>query len=337
MNTMYSGLGRLLCGAIAFVGAHAMSATPSSAQSGEVVYYGFAGAFLEPVIKGFNAQYPNVTVKAVTGDAGEIMGRIKAESGQPRADVVFLGAGEIVANASLFRPYVSKHIDAFPEMGYVKLGDDIMYYGYNYSIQTIAVNTDMMPLDEAPKSWADLLDPKYKGKILVGHPAQSGAGYDTFGQILDMFGWEGVQKYIENASFVSKTGLVINNLGRGEYPIALLEEARADMMTGEGYHVSVVYPVEGVVPVPFGIALVKGGPNPENAILLAEFFNSVEGQNIQATVLNRRVPRTDAVAPKGLPPMSSLKINHDYDYIRAAQEHDKNLGKFSEYYERAGR
>ena len=285
--------------------------TAALAQSGEVVYYGFKGANVPGTIKAFNKIYPNIKVKAVTGQGAQTMARIKAEKDNPQGDVIYGNSSTLINNYQYFEPYKSKHHDAFPEWALMKVGDNIMGYGYNVSIQIFVVNTNVMKVEDAPTSWKELMLPKYKGKFMVGNPALSSAGYFSYAQMYIMYGRAGIDKYVENGTFVSKTNMVPANVGRGEVAFGLVEETKSWGLADKGFPVKVIYPAEGVVPTVGGIGLIKNRPNMENGLLLAEFMNSREGQNINVATRNRRASRKDADAPRGLAPFSELILNQN--------------------------
>ena len=308
------------------------SGTAAMAQSGEVIYYGFKGDNVPATIKAFNAIYPNIEVKAVTGQGSETLARIKAEKDNPQGDVIYGDTNTMLNNPQYFEPYKSKHHDAFPAWSLMKVGDDIMAYGYNVSIQIIVVNTNVMKVEDAPTSWKDLMQPKYKGKFMVGNPVLSSAGYYSFSQMYIMYGRSGIEGYIENGTFMSKTNLVPANVGRGEIAFGLVEETKSWGLADKGFPVKVIYPAEGIVPTVAGIGLIKNRPNKENGLLLAEFMNSREGHNINVATRNRRAPRNDADAPRGLAPFSELKLNQTVNVDETIKNYDEWVKIFDEIF-----
>jgi ABC-type Fe3+ transport system substrate-binding protein len=170
-----------------------------------------------------------------------------------------------------------------------------------------------MSVADAPRSWKDLLKPQYKGKFLLGNPGSTTAGYDSYAQMLQIVGPNEVKKFIDNAVFSSETNLVPQEVGRGEVAMGLVEETKSLEMINQGYPVEMIYPSEGLVPTIDGWALVRNAPHPDNAKLFTDFMDSQEGQNINVTARNRRVARDDATSPKGLLPMSQLKVNTTVD------------------------
>ena len=306
--------------------------TAALAQSGEVTYYGYKGAMIPATIKAFNKVYPNIKVKVITGQGTETLARIKAEKENPQGDVIYGDTNSLINNYQYFEPYKSKHHDAFPAWSLMMVGDKIMAYGYNVSIQIFVVNTNVMKIGDAPTSWKQLMEPKYKGKFMVGNPALSSAGYYSFSQMYIMNGREGAEKYVENGTFMPKTNLVPANVGRGETAFGLVEETKSWGLADKGFPVKVIYPDEGVVPTVAGIGLIKNRPNMENGRLFAEFMNSREGHNINVATRNRRAPRKDADAPRGLAPFSELKLNPKVNVDETVKNRDAWVKIFDEFF-----
>ncbi len=302
----------------------------ANAQSGSVVYYSSGSSQLaEPLVKAFNEHYPDIDVEVITAGSTALYTRVKAEQDNPRGDVVFMGLELFEANPELFEPYVSKHNDEFPPNAVAK---DHRYYEFQTTIQTIGVNTDEMDLADAPKSWADLIDPKYKGKILMANPSLSGAGWGQLDQMVQLYGWDYVEKLVENAVFIPKTNVVPVQLGRGEFPIGLAEETKNFDQRQEGYPVEVIYPAEGVALRAGAVGIIKGGPNPENAKLFADFHNSKEAHEINVAVRNRRSSRHDVPPPDGLPPLQELSVDPNFDPTLAGKTKEETLQKFDQIF-----
>ena len=301
-------MNKFLMSAIAFATLAAISGA-AHAQKGEVVLYGYKGPNMEGSKKAFENLYPNITVKIVTGDTGQLLTRMLAEKDNPRGDVLTGDRDHFINHTYLFKPYISQHHAAFPKWALFEKDGQNWAYGYTISIQVFAVNTNKMKAEDAPKSWKELALPKYKGKFMVGNPALTGAGYYSFSQMLQMYGWDEMEKYIENARFVSSTDTVPANVGRGEVEFGLVEETKSWSLAEEGFPIKVIYPSEGIVPNVGGVGILRNSPNPENALLFAEFLNSLEGHNINVATRNRRTPRADANPPKGLVPLSEIKVN----------------------------
>jgi iron(III) transport system substrate-binding protein len=326
MTEIYGPM-KILAGAVlalALVG----GGTAAWAQKGSVVYYNSGGAKLaRAMVKDFNKKYPDITVEVINAGTGELLTRIKAESKNPRGDV-FRGAVEAFdAEPGLFESYKTKDHDKFPAD---TIGKDNKFYGYNTAIMMFIVNTKLLPLDKAPKSWKDLAKPAYKGQIIWAHPSLSGSGARQLAQMIQLHGWGHVAKVIGNSVVVPKSRLVFTNVAKGEGAIGMTEESKVYRMKGKGYPVEAVYPSEGVGMSYGSVGLIKGGPNGENARIFADFHNSYEGHMIGVKVLKRRSPRPDVPAPKDMPATKDVTF-FEYDRTAETKDRDSNIRRFDEH------
>jgi iron(III) transport system substrate-binding protein len=299
------------------------------AQKGTVVYYSSGGAKVaKAVVKAFGKKYPDITVEHIIGGTGELTNRIKAEKDNPRGDVFRAAVEAFYSFPELFDSYQTKEDASFARN---LVGKNHEFYAYSTAIQLFIVNTDMLPEAEAPKSWQALGDPKYKGKIIMAHPAVSGSAFRQIAQMVHLHGWDLVEKVIGNAVFVAKSRLVYTNVAKGEYAVGVTEESKPYRMAKDDYPTIAVYPEEGVAMSYGAVGLIKNGPNPVNARLLADFINSRQGHELAVKVENRRSPRADVPAPKLMPKSSDIKF-FDFDEEKAAQNRDEILKKFEELY-----
>ena len=314
----------LLCAAAAML---ALAASPAVAQSGRVVVYNAGGPELfKPMSEAFAAKYPQVRIDVINAGVGELFTRIRAETANPRGDVLMGASGEaFVGNTDLFLSYRSKEAAAFdPKV----VGPNDSFWGFSMPLQALIVNTRLMPLDQAPKSWKDLGEPRYKGKIIMSNPSLSGSAYGQIAQILQLHGWDLMQKVIANATFVAQSAVVYQNVAKGEYAIGLTGDSNIVTMAEQGYPVAAVYPSEGTALRFDASGVIKGGPNQENAKLFLDFVNSKEAHDI-IVKSKRRSVRTDAPAPGGQVPTTQIKT-FAYDDAAAARDRNANLEKFDD-------
>ena len=301
------------------------------AQSGEVVSYNANGSKLaQALTAAFQKKYPNIKVETIVGGSGELLARVKGEKDHPRGDVYNGSMETLVSSPELFMATKTAEHDKFTDMAY---GKNNLYYGDSLSLQVVMVNTEMMSLADAPKCWKDLADPKYKGKIVMANPSLSGSAYSQLAQLIQLYGWGIAEKVINNSIFVPKSRLVYTNVSRGEAPIGITEETKPYKEAAKGFPVKTVYFCEGTGMRYGAIAMIKGGPNPKNGKLYYDFMNSKKGHEIGVKVRKRRSPRHDVSVPKGLPPLSEVKL-FAYDGLTAASSRDAYLKKFNEIFSR---
>jgi iron(III) transport system substrate-binding protein len=317
----------LKCASIA-IAVTMLAAGAARAAETVVVYNAIGTEMMQAFVDGFQKLHPDVNVQVISGGSGELITRIKAESGNPQGDVL-LGpdADNFDAMIELFDSYKSKEDAAF---GKGTAQPDHKYYGFSMNFQAFIVNTKMMPVDSAPKSWADLAKPEYKGKIMMANPAQSGSAYSQMHQILMLYGWDMMQKIVSNATFVPSSKLAYQNVAKGEFPVGLTSEFNILKSKLEGFPVEAVYPSDGTAQIIDASGIIKGAPHLENAKLFLDYINSKPAHELLVEIDKRRSARADVAPPPGLAPISDIKT-FPYDSIGAAKDHTKDLELFDQY------
>jgi len=160
-----------------------------------------------------------------------------------------------------------------------------------------------------PKSWADLLDPRFKGKIVIGNPEKSGSAYAQVYGFYQMFGDKGLEKLVENATILDSSSLVYKGTAEGEFALGItMEYAAQRYVAGGNQKIKIVYPTDGVISAPEGAAMIKGCKNPEAAKQFMDYLLSKEVEDMIFAKYFRRATRPDAAEVAGMPATASLKI-----------------------------
>jgi iron(III) transport system substrate-binding protein len=149
-------------------------------------------------------------------------------------------------------------------------------------LSSLGYNTNLVKAEDAPKSFADLLDPKWMGKMVKGHPAYSGTIMTATFQIVREFGWGYLEKLARQK--------VMQVQSSTDPPKKLALGERAVMADGNDYNliqlkeagqpVEVVYPTEGTPVVVGPSAVFKSAPNPNAARLFQSWLHSLEAQQL---------------------------------------------------------
>jgi iron(III) transport system substrate-binding protein len=311
----------------------AASLLPSRGLAAEtvVVYSAISTKVMQAFVEGFKKKQPDIGIQVISGGSGELLSRMKAERNNPRGDILAGPDTDVFDGAiDLFAPYQSTEAAAFDAAAHHPEGK---YYGFSTNFQVMIINTKMMPLEQAPKSWADLATPALKGKFIMANPAQSGSAFSQLHQIVGLHGWDVMDKIILNATFVSSSKLAFQNIAKGEFPIGLTSEFNVVQSKEEGFPVAAVYPADGTALINDANGLIKGGPNPVVAQKFLDYVNSREGHEILVSVDKRRSARKDVAPPPGLPPIASIKAI-PYDSAGAAKNHDTEIERFDKTFSR---
>jgi len=159
---------------------------------------------------------------------------------------------------------------------------DGMFASFRVSLSAVAYNTDLVKREEAPTSFADLLDPKWTGKIVKAHPGYSGTILTATFQIVRELGWEYLEKLAKQK--------VMQVQSATDPPKKLALGERAIMADGGEYNVlqikesggpvEIVYPTEGIPLVVGPNGLFKNAPNPNAARLFQCYCFTPECQQL---------------------------------------------------------
>lgn len=320
------------------------SAEPGTSQAGEnttepegtvVVYSPHDADPLNAGINAFMEKYPNVKVEVVAAGTGELLNRIKAESNSPLADVLWGGgADSLAAFKDYFAPYVCANDEFIDE----KFKDkDDLWIGESPLPMVLFYNKELLEKDgiPVPQSWNDLLKPELKGKIAFTLPSKSGSAYTQLvTMILGHGGKEDGWKFIEDL-YANLDGKMLDSSSKahklvadGEYYVGLTLE-KAAVLYKDNDNVGFVYPNDGTSAVPDGVALVKDGPNPDNAKLFIDFVTSKECQMSQMNDWSRRPVRSDIEVAEGLDPLTEIELV-DYDFDWAANNKEEIIERFND-------
>src|SRR6476469_3058926 len=157
---------------------------------------------------------------------------------------------------------------------------DGMFASFRVSLSPIAYNTDLVKREEAPKSFADLLDPKWAGKIVKAHPSYSGTALTATFKIARDIGWDYLEKLAKQRVMqVQSSTEPPKKLALGERAImADGNEYVLLVMKKEGNPVEPIYPKEGSPLIISPSAIMKNAPHPNAAKLFQNYLFSLEGQ-----------------------------------------------------------
>jgi iron(III) transport system substrate-binding protein len=283
-------------------------------KEGKVSYYSALELNVaERLGKAFEAKYPGIAVRVERSGAERIFQRISQEQGSGINAVDVANSTDPAhyldwKSKGWLAPYlpedVAKH---FPADQFDPDGLWATSCGW---IEAIGYNTDLVKREDAPKSYADLLDPKWQGKIVKAHPGYSGAIMTATFVLSRDLGWSYFERLAQQK--------ILQVQSAADPPKKLLLGERAIMADGNDYNllllkdqgkpVEVVYPTEGspLIIVPSGV--FRNAPNPNAARLFQSFFFSAEFQQLLVDDYAHRSFHALIKEKPGHTPLSALKL-----------------------------
>lgn len=301
----------------------------AQAQTPRVVVYTAAKQVLVDALTTRFTQETGIRVEAVSAGSSDVIRRALAEASAPRADVIWsIGAETLEANKNIFTPYSP----AEAKMLVPAYAVSPAWIPFSGILVAFAVNTKLVKPADYPKSWAELADPKWKGQIASARADSSGSAFQQFATVLTIYGdkgWDIYKRILDNMQLADSSGLVSRLVNDGEAKVGIvLEDDALDYVKGGG-PVAIAYPSDGTSTIADGMALVKGGPNPEQAKKFLDWMVTKPVQEIVVREMGRRAVRTDVPSAGAAKPLSEIKII-DYDIPAIAGHRNDWIARWRE-------
>jgi iron(III) transport system substrate-binding protein len=267
----------------------------------------------ERLARTFEAKYPGIAVRVERSGAERIFQRIAQEQGSGIKAVDVANSTDPAhylewKKNDWLAPYLPADVARYFPAD--QIDPDGIHATSCAWTEAIGYNTNLVKREDAPKSYADLLDPKWQGKMVKAHPGYSGAIMTATFVLARDLGWPYLEKLAQQK--------VMQVQSAADPPKKILLGERAVMADGNDYNlvllkdqgkpVEVVYPAEGspLIIVPSGI--FRGAPNPNAARLFQNFFFSAEAQQMLVDVFAHRSFHAQVKEKGEHVPLSSLKL-----------------------------
>ncbi|HEV8475151.1 MAG TPA: extracellular solute-binding protein [Methylomirabilota bacterium] len=282
-------------------------------KEGKVVWYtSLVLPSAERVAKLFEAAYPGIKVEVHRTGSQRILQRVMQElqANIKNVDVVHTSdAGHYVLlkDRKLLAKYTPAGVDGFPAGFKDKDG---YYYGLRATVNAIYYNTKAVSAADAPKTWKDLLDPKWKGKLVTAHPGYSGVIATHVLALVHLHGWDYFKQLAQNkVMLVQSANDPSTVVGSGERVVAVNGgEYSAYQLKKKGNPIEIVYPREGVPLVVSPTAIMSFAPHPNAARLFTDFTFTREVQQVMADSEGLYTGHPEVTYPADKPKLSELKL-----------------------------
>lgn len=296
-------VGRILLAA----GLFGVAGAAVAADNKVVLYTAHKSSIVQKMIPLFEAE-TGIKAEVVQLGSGDVFRRARAEAAAPKADVIWSVTGSLLGeNADLLTPYAPKDQSAIDE----RFVSNPAWTPYTTVIYVLMVNKRMVKDADVPKTWAELSDPKWKGKVASARVDNSGSAFQQMTTVLTAGGdkgWENYGKLAKNFVFSDSSGAVPRFVADGEAPLGLTLEDNALEYVAGGAPVKISYVEDGTTTSPDGVAMLKGAPNPEPAKRFIDWALSKKTQEALVKEAGRRSVRKDVAAPGEVKPLSELTL-----------------------------
>lgn len=283
-------------------------------KEGKVAFYTAMDLTLAQRLgRSFEQSFPGITARVERSGAERVFTRIAQEFSSNIYAVDVANTSDL-AHVSHWKrdgwltPYLPEEVvKHYPKDYYDPEGFQIVT---RVLVSPFGYNTNLVKAEEAPKSFADLLDPKWAGKMVKAHPAYSGTIMNSTYQTARELGWE----YFEKLS--KQRIMQVQSATDTPKKIALGE--RAIMIDGAGYliiqykekgdPVDIIYPAEGTPVATSPSVLFKSAPNPNAGRLFQNWMHSREAQQILVDFARQYSPHGQTVEKPGVRKIADIKL-----------------------------
>jgi iron(III) transport system substrate-binding protein len=307
----------------------------AAGKEGRIVWYTSAElGVVEAIAKAFEAKYPGTEVAVERSGAERNFQRLAQEygSGIHSADVIDSSDAThflFWKKAGFLTPFIPQEVaDHIP----AEFRDPDGYYAtWRATLSVMGYNTNLVKPEEAPKSFADLLDAKWKSKLVKAHPGYSGTILTSTYALVHSLGWP----YLEALGKQD----VMQVQSANDPPRKVEAGERAVMVDGVEYLVTLekqrgapiepIYPIEGTPFIPGSVGVAKEAPHPNAARLFESYLFSAEAQQLNIDKGALRSVHSETSDPPGRMPLKDIKLLKD-NPAGAAAEADEIKKRYSQ-------
>lgn len=283
----------LLCAAAGFIvaGSAAQEGPPArwidgAKKEGSLIWYTSTNVEdITRIFAAFAKRYPFIKSEYSNAGSARLFNRILNEqrAGKVFFDLVAVRGVEthqLIAGGFL-QPYLSPEAAAYPAGFKDSRGYWVDYFD---SYNVIGYNTKLVPKDQAPKSWDDLLDPRWKGKIALDDEM-----FSWYAAMSVAWGRERAQRYMralarQDIQLRSGQTLIAQLMGAGEFHLGMVLAHRIERMKRQGAPVDWVTTLDPITVSLHPIALAAKAPHPNAAKLFIDYLLSKEGQQLVLSI-----------------------------------------------------
>ncbi|MBI3542213.1 MAG: extracellular solute-binding protein [Deltaproteobacteria bacterium] len=229
------------------------------------------------------AKFPGVDIQWYQAGSENVAAKVNSEllSGHTQADIIMTSdlfwyedlkaKGQLLAYDS---PAVAKIPAQFKDPEHT-------WSASRVPVMVLAYNSDVYPAADAPKSFGELILPKYKDKVAMPSPLESGTAFTTVALVEKKLGWDYFQKLRANGALsAGGNSAVMARIESKERPVGIVLLENVLTTRKKNPKITAVYPAEGAVTIPSPLAITAKTAQPELAKKVFDYLFTTEAQEI---------------------------------------------------------
>ena len=204
---------------------------------------------------------------------------------------------------------------------------DERFATFRAHVSIMGYNTQQVRPENAPRSFADLLDPKWRGRIVKAHPAFAGSVLVSTFALVKVLGWQFFEQLAKQRVMQVQAAVdAVKKLAQGERSLMVDGSEYAALFTKEsGNPIEVIYPTEGAPLVPALVSVMEAAPHPNAGRLFASYLFSLEAQQLMSDEFALRSFHPHVKPRPGQKSFSEIKmLRTDPQELRGAAEEIKS-------------
>lgn len=277
-----------------------------------------------------------IPVKYLRASTGELVNRVITEKNNPQADILLGGASSYHIQADkegALESYKSPMVKNLPDYA---VADDNTWTGFCVLTLGIGLNEDRYAQKFSnipePETWEDLLNPAFKGEIVITNPVASSTAYLFVQDQLQRLGWDEGWNYLLQLAplvgqFPDSGSAPAKLIGTGEYALGVSYIHALAKYKAEGFKVKMIAPPQTVGDVDC-ISIMKNTKNLDAAKKFVDFMLSKEAQELMSSIDFTIPVNPEAVGADGSVPVQTLDLIQ-YDVDKASSQKDEILKKWT--------
>jgi iron(III) transport system substrate-binding protein len=275
-------------------------------REGEITWYSgqYSAEASEAAGRAFNERYPGVRCNVVRSTSQVAFQRLSQDqrAGVAQCDVFSS------TNGGHYRQFRPKNADGLLPL--LRVADPENYFQSSFlGIFLMAHNTRLVSEADAPKSWKDTLDSKWKDKLAIGHPGFSGAIGLWALEMRRLYGANFLRDFEKNKPQIGRSSIdPVTAMNAGERAVGVAVPSSSTLFSmSRGNPLKLIYPEEGVVAALSPSAIIRNAPHPNAAKLFMEFQTGQALSTAVVKLFNESL-RPDVAPPEGSRPLDQVKM-----------------------------